>query len=253
MEDLESYDQQSREQIARQDEEQQVDAAALPAGVSLEEAVRRGLIYPPPPSFYQSMSDVVERPPLPPARQPAGPRYPYRADAQTLPPPDAPPAPGTAASPPVQKRSRKWIWIVASILGVALVVSCGLCGWAFYNIFNTSFQTTTGVISTVDDYYNAIQSQNYALAYKDLTPQGAISGLTQQGFIQQAQQRDQQYGKVTSYTFGQPSFTTNPTTGPDLTHITMTVNVARNHLNYVVILSLSNTGGSWKITDFNRI
>lgn len=223
--------------------------------VPVEEAVQRGWVYPPPPSYYQNMPVSVERPPISSGR-PAGiagpPSSPYGAGTQTLPPSYAPPAQGIAAHPE-QKRSQKWVWVVVAILSLALVVSCGLCGWGFYGIFNTSLQTATGVLGVVDSYYSAIKSQNYGAAYQDLAPQASINGLSEQDFIQQAQQRDQQYGQVTSYATGQPSFVTNPTTGPDLSRMTITVNVQRANLNYAVVLSLSKVGENWKITDFDRI
>lgn len=241
-----------------------VPPAAGPAGMPLEEAVRRGLIYPPPPSFYQNMSEVAQRPPLPPAwQQPAAPGeralpapaaapFGYRPGTQTLPPHSTPPQPGTAM-PPAQKPSRKWIWIVVSFFSLIVLLSCALCGWAFYSIFNTSFQLTNGVITTVNDYYSAIEQKNYTAAYSELAPQGSITGLTQSAFMQQAQQRDQQYGPVTSYVYGQPSFGINTSNQPDLTHMTMTVSVTRTHLNYNVVLSLQKIGGKWQITDFDRI
>jgi hypothetical protein len=58
------------------------------AGMPLEEAVRRGLIYPPPPSFYQNMPEVAPHASLLPAwkqpvaqgnkAMPAAAPYPYR-------------------------------------------------------------------------------------------------------------------------------------------------------------------------------
>lgn len=225
------------------------------AGGAGDEPVRSGWVYPPPPSYYQNMPVSVERPPLPLA-PPAGIEgtspYPYRAGTQTLPPPYAPPVQGIAGQP-TQKESRKWIWVVVAFLSAVLLISCGLCGWAFYSIFNTSFQTANGVLGTANSYYSAIKSQNYEAAYRELAPQGSISGLSEQNFIQQAQQRDQQYGQVQSYSVGQPSFTTNPTTGPDLSHMTIIVNVQRTNLSYVVVLTLSKVRGGWKITDFDRI
>lgn len=217
----------------------------------LEEAVRRGLIYPPPPSFYQNMQQKqieVERtdaPPLPPpyfgGAIPSG--QPYSVGVQ--PPPFAPPQP--------VKKSRRWIWIVVSSLSVVLLASCGLCGWATYSIFSSTYQQVSGSLTVVNDYYAAIQTQNYHAAYADLAPQDSISGLTETQFTQQAQSRDSQNGRVLSYTPGQPTYSTNTNTGPDLSRFTITVTVQRAKLNYVVLLTIQKVGNTWKITDFDRI
>lgn len=229
------------------------------AGVPLEEAVRRGLIYPPPPAFYQNMPEVTQRAPLPPTwQQPGLPGgkvlpsvAPYGYQPGTLPPLPAAPQPGAGMHPQAQKPSRTWVWIVVSFFSLVVLLSCGLCGWGFFSIFNTSFQLANGAITTVHDYYDAIEQKDYAAAYSKLAPQGSIADLTPQAFMQQAQQRDQQYGPVTSYVYGQPSFTVSGQ--PDLSHMTMTVSVTRPRLSYTVVLNLQKTGNAWYITDFDRI
>jgi predicted small integral membrane protein len=225
------------------------------AGMPLEEAVRRGLIYPPPPAYYQNMPEGGQRVPLPPvwsqppvpggSVSPTAAPYGYQAGTQTLPPP--------APAQPAQKPSRTWIWVVATFFSVIVLLSCGLCSWGFYSVFTSSFQITNGVITTVNDYYSAIEQKNYVAAYSELAPQGSISGLTQEAFIQQARQRDLQYGPVTSYAPGQPAFGFNSSNQPDLSQMTLTVSVTRTHLHYTVLLTLQKTGNNWRITDFDRI
>jgi len=209
----------------------------------------QGLVYPPPPSFYQNMAVSPERPPLP---SPPPMLYGY-APQRSVYPTNAPPLPPYLVAPPPVKRSRKWIWFVVITLSVAFLGSVGLCGWAFSSIFTATFQQATGSVIVVNDYYTAIQAQNYAAAYSYLAPQGQISGLTQDQFVQQAQNRDTLYGVVVSYVLGQSSFASNPSTGPDLSYMTITVNVTRNRLSYSVLLTVHQVGGSWKITDFDRI
>ncbi len=235
-------------------------SASSEAGMPLEEAVRRGLIYPPPPAFYQNMPEGTQRVPLPPVwPQPVAPGgsvspatpYRYQSGTQTLPSPPA--HPGAAMPQPARKPSRTWIPIVVTFFSVIVLLSCGLCGWGFYSIFNSSFQITNGVITTVNDYYSAIEQRNYAAAYSELAPQGSISGLTQQAFIQQAQQRDQQFGPVTSYVPGQPGFGFTSSNQPDLSQMTLTVSVTRTHLHYAALLTLQKIGNNWLITDFDRI
>nr|HET6905059.1 hypothetical protein [Ktedonobacteraceae bacterium] len=99
------------------------------------EAIQQGLIYPPPPSYYQNLPIQAERPSLPqPPR--GGPSLGY---ASSQPPPLQQPSqqggaqypPGLPAYPagmPVYgqpykqqapvKKSRRWLWILLSVLGV---------------------------------------------------------------------------------------------------------------------------------------
>ncbi len=184
---------------------------------------------------------------------PAAAPYSYRPGTQTMPPPSAPPQTDMATVPSQQKQSRKWVWFVVGFFSLIILLSCGLCGWAFYSLFNTSMQLTQGVFTTVNNYYGAIEHQQYSAAYSDLAPQGSITGLTEQAFIRQAEQRDQHYGPVTSYAYGQPSYSLNPSNQPDLSHMTITVSVTRSHLSYNVLLTLQNSGGKWQITDFDQI
>jgi hypothetical protein len=168
---------------------------------------------------------------------------------QRYPPPGAPPF----APQPQAKKSYTWAWIIAAILGVALLASCGLCSWGAYNFFHTTVQQMSGALDVVNDYYTNLQSQNYTAAYSDLAPRGQISGLTQDQFTSQAMQRDTQYGPVLSFVPGQPSFSNNPTTGPDLSRFTITVDVKRTHLNYTVLLTMIKVRGVWKITEYDQI
>lgn len=224
-----------------------------------------GIMYPPPPSFYQNLPDTPERAPLPvlpPSAQPFPPMggFPgphrgstsleerkYEGRGQPVPfvPPSVPQAP--------MKKSRRWLWIIVAILSITILASCGLCSWAAYGLFSQTFDQVSGALQVVNDYYAAIQVKNYSLAYHDLALQGTMSGLTFEQFHEQATSRDAQYGPVLSYRPGTPSYQTDPTTGPDLSHLSFTVEVSRSKLNYTVLLTVSKIGGQWKITDFDRI
>jgi hypothetical protein len=228
------------------------------------EAIRQGLVYPPPPSFYQNTEQE--------ARQPLPAQTPETPGTATLPPPFALPAgygPGTGqlpppfmpvppalSTPPVRK-SRKWMWIVITMLAGVLVLSCGLCTWAGYMLVAPTVQDETSALALVNNYYDAIQARNYTAAYSYLAPKGTINGLTREQFIQQAEARDTRYGPVHSYTPGQPSI--NGNTGGNspgslnLSHLTITVNVTRTQLKYPVALSLEKINGTWKIVDFGGI
>lgn len=224
------------------------------------EAIRQGLIYPPPPSFYQ---DVEESPaqPYSPSQAPGTAPFPaYRAGAQT-------PTPGTEyivppfipVPPPVSapRTSHKWMWIVIALLAGVLVLSCGLCSWAMYLFIAPTVQDETNALTLVNDYYDAIQARNYTAAYSYLapSPQGANRGLTREQFFQQAQKRDSQYGPVHTYEPGQlsPTGTSNGSPGLNVSHLSITVNVTRAHLTYSTVLSLQKIGNSWKIVDFSSI
>jgi len=200
-----------------------------------EEAIRQGLVYPPPPWFYQNMQAPAEPPPLPPLSPP------YPSSGQ-------PYSPASLQAP--AKKSYAWIWIVAAILGFALISACGLCGWA---IASTA-QQVAGSVNVVDGYYSAIKAQNYGAAYNYLAPQDDINGITLDKFTRQAQSLDAQYGVITAYTLNQPAYTTNPDTGPDLSHFTMTVNITRaKQKSYTVLLTVRDLGGHWKVTNFDRM
>ncbi len=239
-----------------------------------------GLVYPPLPSYYQNLSaqpvppvvaSVKSNQSAIPDSNPSAPIQP----AQRLPlysppqPPSYPPPPGSppgmppyappygpygqyGQQPPV-KKSHRWVWILVSVLSVLILASCGLCGWGAYTIFNSTYRQLSGAINVVDDFYSNLQAANYSAAYSDLAPQGQIIGLTKAQFSSQASQLDTQYGPVTSFVLGQPSYNTNSGTGPDLSQFTITVNVKRTHLSYTALLTVKQIGGTWKITEYDRL
>lgn len=216
---------------------------------AFEQAVRQGLIYPPPPSYYQNMPQHEERPaPVPPVASVAyhGQPQPFVAPPSTHPPLLPPMRP---AAPPAAKRSRKWLWIVISVLAVAILASCGLCGWGFYTIFNTAYQSTSSSLHVINDFYANLQNQRYQAAYSDLD----MPQLTLAQFTQEAQQADQKNGAIQSYTAQQPSFGLNSSNGPDLSHFTYVVNITRIHNSYSALITITQHGNSWKITDFDRL
>ena len=226
------------------------------ANGGVENEVEQGVVYPPPPSYYQNMPDT----PVSPVR-PALPSQPvanapfafhspgqqaqlYQAGVQV---PPYPPAQFPWIQPPV-KRSYKWVWIIVAILTAGLLASGGLCAWAFYDLYNTTFKQATGSTNVVNDYLQHIQNQRYADAYNDLH----ISGLKRDDFIARAQASDTQDGNVLSFVVGQPTFSTD-SGGPDLSKWRFTVDVKRAKTSYPVLLTVQNVGGSWKITYYDRI
>ena len=283
---MQPSDQQPAEDTPKQDSEEQVDFQPLyeyppggllasvipqPAPVTRvlpaeelasepidEEAIRQGLVYPPPPAFYQNMSLPPVPPPLPPqnpARQSStnaylasAPGQMQQASLQSYPPPWT-----SSPVPPPVKKSYRWVWIMVTIVSVFLLAGCGLCGWGLYNIFSSTYQQVSGALNIVDDFYTSLQSKNYTAAYSDLAPQRQISGLTQAAFTSQASRLDEQDGTITSFIPGQPSFRMDPNTGPDLSHFTITVDVTRHSSSYTALLRIARINGTWKIIEYDRL
>lgn len=226
------------------------DALKLPS----QEPGQQGLVYPPPPSFYQNMQVPLVRPPLPSRPAPSAPFTPRPPEPQGqfyprgVQVPPYPPAQFPGPQPPA-KRSSRWVWIIVSIFAAGVLVSGGLCAWAFYTLFNTTLQQASGSINVANDYLKQIQNQAYTNAYRDLQ----ISGLTQDDFIVQAQASEAQNGLILAFVVHQPTFVSNPGSGPDLSQWRLTVDVTRAKTSYPVLLTVKQIGGNWKITYYDRI
>jgi hypothetical protein len=226
-----------------------------------EDLIRQGLVYPPPPSFYQQ-AQVVHKQPLPVAAVPPVAPPLGMAGVGSLPPqavgsiPPGSYGPPFAPAPPMQppvKKSYKWIWITVSILVVLLLAACGFCGWAFSQFFTPIVQSETNVMTVANNYYGALQNKDYVGAYQYLQPQGSIQGMTQATFTQHAQSADAQYGTVRSYTTGTVSPVTSSNSALSFSSFTVAINVVRIHQSYSVFLTLQKSGNDWKIVDFDRI
>ena len=261
------------------------DAASVPAPAPVDEdAVRKGLVYPPPPSFYQNMQTPSARPTLPPKpAQPPQPRYrqpAQSANSDTVPPqwqgyvrgqqpsqasqrpqgfnPQVPPGYPLPSIPPYERRppvrkSRRGLWITLSIVGAVLLITCGLCSWAAYSFVAPAVQGVSGSLNTVDDFYGNLQSKDYTAAFGDISTQYELRSLTQTQFVQQASARNSQYGAILSYAPGQPAYASNPDGGFDFTRFTISVDVKRARLSYTTTLYLRKIGNNWKITNFDSI
>jgi len=225
-----------------------------PASEPSEQDIQQGLVYPPPPSYYQNMQVSSERPPLPgKPLQPAPPTSPfpnvppayYGYGTPGLPAPTYAPGhyPGMMPPYPPVRRSRKHIWIIVSIISVSVLLVCGAGGWAFYNIFNTVSQQVNGATQLVEDFYQRLQNNDQNNAYFDLQ----INGLTSDAFFQQVQTVIAQYGSLTSFKLDSTSFSSN--TGSLRWQIT--VDVTRQHASYAVPVRVDNINGAWKITEID--
>ncbi len=230
--------------IAPVDDAQEPKEARQLDQQALEQAIRQGLIYPPPPSYYQNMSAVIEQPVPAASGAPMSSVRPAPLNYTAPRPAYQPRNPAPGASAP--KRSRAWIWIVVAVLGVGLV-GCGLLSWGAYTIFDTAYQSASGSIQVVEDFYANLQSQDYQAAYQDLD----MPNLTLAQFTQQARQADRE-GTIQSYQPQTPSLGVSQN-APDLSHFSYEVKVTRAHASYTALIAVSQEGNSWKITNFGRL
>jgi hypothetical protein len=217
-------------------------------------ADQQAMIYPPPPSYYQDMQIPPVRTALP-LQSGANTSLPIQSsipDLQSQFSPTGVQAPSYPAThypgiqPPV-KKSYKWIWIIVSIFSVAFLVTCGLCGWGFYQLFSIVYQQETGATDVVNNYFQDVQNQRYTHAYQDLQ----INGLTLSDYITKAQDSDTQNGSLLSFVVGQPTIDSS-STQPDLSHWRYTVDVTRAKVLYPVLVTVQKIGGGWKITYIDR-
>lgn len=242
---MQSSDQQPQEKIERENVEVEdpKDQAASPLYEFPAET--QGMMYPPPPSYYQNMQILETRDALP--FQPGTPGL--QAQRNMVEAPVLPPGPmHYPEMQPHIKKSRKWVWIIVSIFSVGFLVTCGLCSWGAYQLFDGVIKQETGATDVVNTYFQDVQNQRYTHAYQNLQ----ISGLTLEDYTKQAQASDMQNGLLQSFSVEQPTFDTNATTGPDLTKWNYTVNVTRAKSSYPMLITVEKVGDSWKITYIDK-
>src|SRR5450755_408235 len=174
--------------------------------------------------------------PPPPQQQPYG-QPPFN---------QVPPLPNYAQQPPQQqKRSLRWLWITLGIVGVLIVAGCAICGIMTANGIGFLAQKA-GPVVAADQYYAAVQKQDYTTAYSFLSPDATLTsqnqtvpvGGSQQGYTQAAQLLDANFGVVTSHTVA--------TTGSDTALLTINVTRAK-HAPYSVRFTMVQIGDNWKI------
>ena len=242
---MQSPGQQPKEKIERENAEIEdlKDHAASP--IYEFPADQQGMVYPPPPSYYQNMQIPAVGAALPlQTGTPGSQAQLNKADVDV-------PASMPTRYPEMQgpiKKSYKWVWIVVSIFSVGFLVTCGFCGWGAYQLFDTVIKQEAGATDVVNNYFQDVQHQRYAQAYQDLQ----ISGLTPEDYSKQAQASDTQNGLLLSFVVGQPTFGTNSSTGPDLSQWRYTVDVTRAKNSYPVLITVKKIGASWKITYIDR-
>jgi hypothetical protein len=163
------------------------------------------------------------------------------------PPYGVPPAPPYAPEPqPKPRRRGRVLWIVLGIIVVLVLVCVGGAIALF------SFATNNGATSAVNQYYMAVEQQNYAMAYTYLDTSGiGLNGqsLTQALYIQANQAIDLARGKVSSYSITSSSINSNN----GVNTAAITVNVTRNGQSYDVHLQLKQESNGWKIVRTDNI
>ncbi len=237
--------QQPEEEIGRGDAE--VESTQDQAATPLYEfpADYQGMVYPPPPTYYQNMQIPTVPAPLPPQPGTLISQPPF-STVDTQAPPSIP-----VRYPPTQamiKKSRKWVWIIVSIFSVGFLVTCGLGGWGVYQLFDSVIRQETGATDAVNTYFQDVQQHRYVQAYQSLQ----IGGLTLEDYSKQAQASDTQNGSLLSFVLEQPTFDTNANSGPDLSKWSYTVNITRAKTSYPVLVTVEDVGGSWKITYIDK-
>jgi flagellar basal body-associated protein FliL len=148
------------------------------------------------------------------------------------PPPEysAYPVPGSTQH---HRKSKRWVWIVLGVFALLCVLG-GALVWTF----------AVNPAIAGEQYYIAIRDQDYAKAYTYLGPD-LQARLSQDAFIQQAQQQDAALGRVSHYTYGNYPIG-DPATATEV--------VTRAHgTTYTVHLELRLEGSAWKIAAFDRI
>lgn len=112
---------------------------------------------------------------------------------------------------------------------------------------STTPRGTDAIKATITSYYQAIEAQNYPLAYSYLDANATTADgqkLTQQTFTQLAQSRDNQFGPVTSFDLLINS--------SDHTQVIMTL-TRKAGLRYHAHLQVKQEGNDWKILTLDRI
>lgn len=106
----------------------------------------------------------------------------------------------------------------------------------------------TGTVkTTITSFYQAIEAQNYTLAYSYLDANATSAGgqkLTQQTFTQLAQSRDNQFGPITGFDLLLNS--------SDPTQVIMTI-ARESGFRYHTHVQVKQEGNAWKILTLDRI
>ena len=166
------------------------------------------------------------------------------------PPYDQPGQPGQPpydkVSLPTAQRSLRWLWITLAIVGVLILAGCATCG-----ILTTKgigfLAQAAGPVIAADQYYAAVQKQDYTRAFSYLSNDATLTSQNQtvpignslQAYSQAAQLLDAQFGIVTSHQVA--------ANGSNTAVLTISVRRTRLTAAYSVRFTMAQVGNSWKI------
>lgn len=164
----------------------------------------------------------------------------------------APPYGQSPSAVPPPRKSRRGIWIALAIVGAVLVLACGGCAAAAIAGVGFFASSLAAPSATVSGYYQAIENQQYKVAYGYLDPSSRSlqeQQLTAETFSFEAETRDAADSKVTK--FSQTNINVNTDNG--VSTAVVTLSVTRGRLTYSVQLQMKEENNVWKITDFTTI
>jgi hypothetical protein len=190
------------------------------------------------PPLYESPPPLVQQPPYRIGQTPYG-QLPY----------GAPPIPNYWQPQQPKKPSRRWLWITLAIIGGLVALAC-IASSIVIAVGVGYVASIAGPDFTVQEYYQAIEHQDYVKATTYLSSNGAITinglaaPITQlDAFTTEAEALDSTQGPV--------SFFHSSINGSDYSRIDVTV--TRNGPSYLVHLQLIQEGNSWKIVSADGI
>lgn len=149
---------------------------------------------------------------------------------------------------PRRRKVPLWVWIViACVVPILLIVGGVLALFSFLN--------NSPAKATVQQYYTAVEKQDYTKAYSYLDIQtmsanGQQYPATQALYIQESQATDQAKGKVTAYTVVGIEISSTSATGNTAS---ITVNVTRGGTVQQVHIQLQEVNNSWKIVSIDHL
>ena len=155
--------------------------------------------------------------------------------------------PDYARTPRAQKKSRRGLWIALGIIAAVLVLLCG--GFAVAFGVSLFASTVSGPTNAVNQYYTAVEKQDYQTAYSYLQPDlftlHGLRLLTNEAiYAKVASEIDNLEGKVTSH-----SITSVQVNNDDATVV---VNATRSGRTEERHLELRKIGNNWKIVSFDN-
>jgi hypothetical protein len=147
---------------------------------------------------------------------------------------------------PTPKKSRRWLWITLAIILVVLIGGVTAIVLAINN---------SPAKAVVQQYYNAVEKQDYSTAYsyldiQTLTLNGQQENASQGLYTQVAQTIDQVDGKVTAYKITGIELNSSTSTGNTAT---ITVDVTRGSTTQQVHVQLQQEENDWKIVSIDHL